>query len=120
MSERRDVVLFLEDIVESISRIEEYTRDIDLNSLHKNKMVVDAVVRNFSVIGEAVKNIPGSVRIRYPDVEWKEAAGFRDILVHEYFGVDLEAVRDTIRNNLPMFKKHVRKALLQEKRKKIK
>lgn len=96
MSEKRDVVLFLEDILESISRIEEYTKGIDLNKLAKNKMIVDAVIRNFSVIGEAVKKVPESVRMKYPEVEWKEAAGFRDVLIHEYFGIDLGAVRDTI------------------------
>jgi uncharacterized protein with HEPN domain len=87
-----------------------------LNSLRKHKMVVDAVIRNFSVIGEAVKNVPKSVRAKYPEVEWKEAAGFRDVLVHEYFGIDLEAVRDTITSNLPAFKKHIRKVLLEERK----
>lgn len=116
MSEKRDSMLYLEDILESISRIEEYTKHIDLNKLRRHKMVVDAVIRNFSVIGEAVKNIPKSVRAKYPEVEWKEAAGFRDVLIHEYFGIDLEAVRDTITNNLPTFKKHIRRVLRQEKR----
>jgi uncharacterized protein with HEPN domain len=117
MSEKkRDYVLFLEDILESITRIEEYSKDIDLNRLHKHRMAVDAIVRNFEIIGEAVKNIPRAVRSKYPDVEWKEAAGFRDILIHEYFGIDLEAVRDTISKNLPAFKRHIRKVLREERK----
>lgn len=113
--EKRDHIIFLEDILESIKKIERYTKDIDLNKFKKHEMVVDAVIRNFQVIGEAVKNIPKLVKTRYPDVEWKEAAGFRDILIHEYFGIDIEAVRDTIINNLPGFKKHIKQIIKSEK-----
>ena len=117
MSEkRRNHLLFLEDILEALSRIEEYTSQIDLHKLQENQMIIDAVVRNFEVIGEAVKNIPRAVRGKYPDIEWKEAAGFRDVLIHEYFGIDIEAVRDTIAKNLPPFKRKIRKVLRDEKK----
>jgi len=62
-------------------------------------MVADAVIRNFEVIGEAIKNIPKEIQEKYTSVEWKEAAGFRDVLIHDYFGIDLEAVWDTIKIN---------------------
>ena len=78
-------------------------------------MAVDAVIRNFEIIGEAVKRIPEEIRKNYADVEWKEAAGFRDVLIHEYFGIDLEAVWDTLRNNIPSFKKQIVKVLKSEK-----
>ena len=113
---RRNHLLFLEDILEALCRIEEYTREIDLSRLQENRMVVDAVVRNFEVIGEAVKNIPRTVREKYRDVEWKEAAGIRDVLIHEYFGIDVEAIRDTIVRNLPQFRRKIRKVLRDEKK----
>ena len=78
-------------------------------------MAVDAVIRNFEIIGEAVKRIPEEIKKEYADVEWKEAAGFRDVLIHDYFGIDLEAVWDTVRNNIPSFKKQVVKVSKSEK-----
>lgn len=77
-------------------------------------MAVDAVIRNFEVIGEAVKKIPEEIKKKYADVEWKEAAGFRDVLIHDYFAIDKEAVWDTIRNNIPSFKRGVVKVLKSE------
>ena len=72
-------------------------------------------IRNFEIIGEAVKKIPEEIRKKYADVEWKEAAGFRDVLIHDYFGIDLEAVWDTVRNNIPSFKKQIVNVLKSEK-----
>jgi uncharacterized protein with HEPN domain len=78
-------------------------------------MAVDAVIRNFEIIGEAVKKIPEEIKNKYANVEWKEAAGFRDVLIHDYFGIDIEAVWDTVRNNIPPFKKEILKVLESEK-----
>lgn len=103
----RDHILFLEDIAAAIRKIGKYTSGKDIRELGKDDMALDAVIRNFEIIGEAVKNVPASVRNRYPDVAWKEAAAFRDVLIHDYFGIDVEAVYDTITNNLPAFKKNV-------------
>jgi uncharacterized protein with HEPN domain len=77
-------------------------------------MVVDAVIRNFEIIGEAVKKIPKSVKKKHADVEWNEAAGFRDVLIHDYFGIDLEAVWDTVKKNIPSFKENILKILESE------
>ena len=79
-------------------------------------MAADAVIRNFEVIGEATKNLPGKIKGKYPYVEWKEAMGFRNVLIHDYFGIDLEAVWDTIRNNIPSFKENILKVLESEKK----
>ena len=72
-------------------------------------------LRNFEVIGEAIKNISKEIQEKYTSVEWKEAAGFRDVLIHDYFGIDLEAVWDTIKINIPPFKKHMTEVLKHER-----
>ncbi len=78
-------------------------------------MMVDAVIRNFEVIGEAVKNVPVTIKEKHPAVEWKEAVGFRNILTHDYFGIDLESVWDTLKNNIPHFKENISVVLKSEK-----
>ncbi len=103
----RDYILFLNDILNAIKKIEMYTKDLSFEDFCNNDMAIDAVIRNFEVIGEATKKIPKKVCEKYPDVEWKEAIGFRNVLVHDYFGIDLEAVWDTIKNNLSPFRKHI-------------
>jgi len=79
-------------------------------------MAVDAVIRNFEVIGEAAKSLPAKIKRKYPYVEWKEAMGFRDVLIHDYFGIDLEAVWDTVANNIPSFKENMLKVLESEQK----
>ena len=112
--DKRDYILFLEDILNSIEKLEKYTKDLDFKAFSKNEMVIDAVTRNLEVMGEAVKNIPLDIQKKYPEVEWKEAKGFRNILIHDYFGIDLESVWDTINDDIPLLKKHISKVLKEE------
>jgi len=74
-------------------------------------LVIDGVVRNLEIVGEAAKNIPANIKDGYPDVEWKKIAGLRDILAHEYFGVDLEILWDIVENKLPDLKKQISRLL---------
>ncbi|OPY26313.1 MAG: hypothetical protein A4E28_02600 [Methanocella sp. PtaU1.Bin125] len=76
-----------------IDKIEKYSRRMSFDEFCANDMAVDAVIRNFEVIGEAVKKILEEVKGKYADVEWKEAAGFRDVLIHDYFSIDKNIVR---------------------------
>jgi uncharacterized protein with HEPN domain len=78
-----------------------------------NRLVIDAVVRNLEVIGEAARHIPDDVQTRFPDVPWVEMKGMRNILIHEYFGVSLEIVWKTVRENLPPVEPMLRKVLKQ-------
>lgn len=112
----RKFIFFLEDILTALDKIERYTKDISFEELSKNDMAIDAVIRNLEVVGEASRNIPERIKRKYPFVEWKEAIGFRNVLIHDYFGIDLESVWDTIKNNLPTFKNNITKVLEAEKR----
>ena len=64
-------------------------------------------ISNLEIIGEAVKRLPGNLRNKYPDIEWKKIAGLRDILIHAYFGIDVEIVWDIVQNKLPEFKEQI-------------
>lgn len=107
----RDYKLYLDDILLAIKKIEKYTKGLSLKGLKKDDLVVDGVVRNLEIIGEAVKNVPLHIKDKHPDVEWKKISGLRDILAHEYFGIDLEILWDIIENKLPSFKKEISRLL---------
>lgn len=110
----RDYKLYLEDILQAIENIESYTKGFNLTKLKENKMVIDAVIRNLEIIEEASKNIPSEIKRNSPDVEWKKIAGLRDILTHEYFGVDLKVLWDIIFNKLAKLKKEISNLLKRE------
>ena len=103
----RDSKAFISDILEAIQRVEEYTESLSINDFTESKLHQDAVIRNLEIIGEAVKRLPGNLRKKYPDVEWKKIAGLRDILIHAYFGIDVEIVWDVVKNKLPEFKEQI-------------
>jgi uncharacterized protein with HEPN domain len=96
--------LYVNDILESIKRIEDYTANLSYDDFIKNDLVKDAVLRNLEVIGEAAKSIPDEVREEYTDVPWKRIIGLRNIVIHEYFGVDFENIWKIIKENIPEVK----------------
>jgi uncharacterized protein with HEPN domain len=102
--------LYLIHIVESIKKIEDYTRD-GREAFMNSPMAQDAVVRNFEIIGEAVKQIPGPLKEIRPDIPWRRIAGLRDVLIHQYMSVDLEAVWAIVGEDLLVFKQAVTEIL---------
>ena len=97
----RDYSVYLEDICDAIAKIRRYTEGLSAASLAEDELRLDAVLRNLEVIGEAVKAIPETVRVSHPEVEWRKIAGLRDLLIHRYFGIDLEIIWDIVENKLP-------------------
>lgn len=110
----RTVLQFLDDILEAIGNIEEDTGGISFNKFSADRRRRDAVIRNFQVIGEAIKNLPPELRERYPDTDWKNIAGFRDVLIHVYFGIKLTILWNNAKKELPVLKKEIRKILRHE------
>lgn len=108
---KRDIGVFLEDILESIERIKEYTKDISEEEFYRTVQLQDAVIRRFEIIGEAVKHIPHDLKEKYSEIPWKEISGTRDILIHEYFGVNLERIWKTIQKDILPFKKQLQRML---------
>jgi len=111
---KRNIRLYLQDIWESIVAIENYTQKLTENEFHNNMQAQDAVVRRLEIIGEAVKNIGKHFKEKYPVIEWKEIAGLRDVLAHEYFGVRLDRIWDIVVKDLPKLKDKIKAIMDKE------
>ena len=107
----KDYKLFLEDILEAIQKIRNYTSGLSLQAFTADAKTFDAVIRNLEIIGEAVKQIPDDIRSQCPQVEWKRIARLWDILIHQYFGVDAQIVWDIVQNKLTPLEQAIRSLL---------
>jgi hypothetical protein len=101
----------IQDILECMDRISEYTAGMSYETFLDNRLVTDAVVRNLEVIGEAARHIPEEIQRQFPDIPWVEMKGMRNILIHEYFGVSLEIVWKTAQEDLPPVEPKLREVL---------
>ena len=108
---KREPKLYLEDIKNSIRKIESYTRNLSFTEFKKDGLRIDAVVRNLTIIGEAARNIPEEIKSKNPDIPWGEVMGMRNKVTHEYFGVDEDILWKTIKEDLPGFKKQISELL---------
>ncbi len=106
--------VYLLHILDAIKNIEEFTKGCSKEKFIKAKIIQDSVIRNLEIIGEAAKHVPASVRKKYSSIEWKRIAGMRDILIHEYFGVDLDRVWQVLKVRLPELKEGINNILSNE------
>lgn len=110
----KEDTIFLEHIIEAIQSIQDYTSSLTKDDFLQNKLVKDATIRNFEIIGEATKNISTKLKEKYKIIEWKNMAGMRDKLIHGYFGVDYFIIWETIIHILPKLKNDINYILEQE------
>jgi len=99
--------VYLNDILESIEKIENYLDGLTAMSFENNSAMQDAVMRRLEIIGEAVKHLPEEMKNIYPNILWKDIAGMCDVLIHEYAGVQIERVWRTAKDDLPSLKQAV-------------
>ena len=110
----RDPILYLEDIALSMERVQEYIVGLDFQHFKRDYKTVDAVVRNFEIIGEASKNVPQTIKERYTNIPWEEMYRLRNRISHEYFGIDYEILWEIATKHLPQNYNDIKVVLEQE------
>ena len=103
--------LRLEDILESIRKIERFSYGLSFEEFRADDKTFDAVVRNFGIIGEAARHVPPEITDRHPEVPWSRMRGMRNFVVHVYFGTDAEIIWETIHTDLPTLVPQLRRIL---------
>ena len=107
----REWRLRIGDIIKAIEKIRAYTAEMSLEAFAADSKTVDAVIRNVEIIGEASRHLPRDICARFPEVPWDEMRGIRNVLIHEYFGIDVEVLWETIKSNLPPLLPQLRRML---------
>jgi len=110
---RRDWTLLVADMLEACDKIAEYTSGMDLEEFCADSRTVDAVVRNFEIIGEASTGIPDHHKLLKPEIDWRAIRGLRNRIVHEYFGLSLSVIWAIIENDLPVLTQQLREWLTE-------
>ncbi len=111
----RSQLLYLNDIAEAAGNIRSYVGELTFDQFRNDQMRVDAVIRNFEIIGEAVKNLSDDLKGQFPSTDWRAVAGFRDMLIHGYFGIDPEILWDIITNKIPVLQDEITTIIEYEK-----
>lgn len=117
MSNKHDITDFLADILEALADLRDFTSEMTFEEFCQDRKTTNACIRSLEVIGEATKKIPNETRQQKPHIPWQAIAGMRDKLIHEYFGVDLGIVWQTIQHDLGVFEQAVSELLAQHKHK---
>jgi uncharacterized protein with HEPN domain len=107
----REWLVRIEDMLDAIGAVLDFVQGMTFDTFREDRKTVDAVVRNLEVMGEAARNIPDEVRDRFPEVPWSDIVGIRSVLIHEYFGVDMNIVWKTIESDLPPLLSQLRRII---------
>lgn len=103
----RNWTLRIQDILKSIDTITQFLEGVTLAEFRKSRLIVDAVVRNFEIIGEASNHVPRTIQNLYPDIPWRDMTGMRNVLIHEYFDMEDDVVWYTAKMHLPKLKEQL-------------
>ncbi|WXG42979.1 MAG: DUF86 domain-containing protein [Promethearchaeati archaeon SRVP18_Atabeyarchaeia-1] len=101
---KRDIKLFVKDIISAMDSIEKFVSGMTIDEIQKDDKTSSAVIRKFEIIGEATKHIPDALRIKHSEIPWSRMSGMRDRLVHAYLGIDYRLVWDAIKIDIPNLK----------------
>jgi uncharacterized protein with HEPN domain len=101
---KKDDTVYLQHIMDNISRIEEYTQGFGYEDFVGNHLIQDGVIRQIEIMGEAAKRLSKEIKDKYSEIPWRDITGMRDKLIHDYFGVDIDAVWDTVVRDVPVLK----------------
>jgi uncharacterized protein with HEPN domain len=108
---KRDDRVYLLHILDAVKQIEHYVQGLNHETFMQSRLVQDGVIRQLEIIGEATKNLSVATTGNSPEVPWRDMAGMRDVLIHQYFGVDLSAVWDTVKQDIPELKQCLAKLI---------
>lgn len=113
---KREVSLYLRDILQNMALAEDFVLGLSQQDLETDNKTLYAVLRAIEVIGEATKHVPPEIREHYPGIPWKEMAGMRDKLIHDYIGVDVETVWLVVKDRIPPIRPLIEQVLQEAER----
>lgn len=119
MPEQRSIIDYINDILDAISKAENFVGNMTFEEFENDEKTLFATVRAFEIIGEASAHIPESLREKYNEIQWKRMVGMRNVLIHRYFGITKHALWNTIKNRFPGLKNQLKEILVKEKRKEV-